>query len=1140
MKQEYVLGIDVGSTTVKYVLCDSKTFEILESEYIPHETKQAATLYKLLFNLSVKEPEMFAKIKRSYITGSGAGPIAPTINSRFVQEVNAVVLAVEHFHPDVNSVVELGGQDAKIMHFKDQGNGKKSVQTSMNDKCASGTGATIDKCIIKVGMTQDDMGKLKFKTDKLHHVAAKCGVFAETDIVNLIKTSIPADEIMNSLADAIVMQNLTVLTRGNTLLPTVLLLGGPNTYLPFLQECWKMRIAELWDERDVEYDPEKIDELIIVPNNAQYYAAFGAIVFGEGENCTDADFSGLVALKTLTQQSGKHQGGRVDKALSEDETSLDIFKKKYTIEKFIPPVLTEKTECFIGIDGGSTSSKAAIVDRDGNLLLKVYQLSKGNPIVDTIELVEKIMEADPKGFYDVRGLGVTGYAADVLEGALNADANIVETIAHMQSAQKFCGKSVDVICDIGGQDIKVMFLEHGKMKNFKLSNQCSAGNGMLLQTMAKQFGVKIEEFADHAFAAEASPKFNYGCAVFLDTDRVNFQREGFSRDELFAGISQVLPKNVWQYVVQAPNLAQFGKHYVLQGGTQYNLAALKAQVDYIEEKVPGAIVDVHPHTGEAGAIGAALEAKDVVVRRGHATFVGLENTLKMTFTSKTDESTRCHFCDMLCSRTFIDTKTPFSDKTTRYIAGFACEKGTVESEEQLAELSKSRRGLDKTTPDLVAYEANKLFRSRFEDVDAPTPDVTVNEQQVKMTLGGWGPTFRKNITRNFVRSDDEIIARRQQTKIAIPKVLNIYTVAPFMRAYLESLDIHPQHIRFSDFSNEEMYLDGAKYGSVDPCYPAKVAQSHVHALLFNEKFSKREFDHIWFPSITHLPGYLKSTVAQTSCPIVSGTPTVIRSAFTKETNLFDKAGVHYIDDSLNFDDKVLLVEQLFKTFSPLLEMTRDENKWAVEEAWQALKENDEEIIEKGRKVLEEARDNDEVVLLLVGRPYHSDPGINHEVLSEFQALGFKSVSMRAVPKDDEFLMPYFENDIKAGHIDDCLDIRDVWPENYSTNSAQKVWAAKFAARNRNVAVLDLSSFKCGHDSPTYAIIDRIMSTSRTPHLTLHDIDANKPGGSIKIRVKTFAYTLEQYRRALIEEKGGAINALNDTTTITENKEVELI
>ncbi len=1114
--EKYALGIDIGSTTVKYVLCDEH-FNIIAKAYTAHDTKQAPTLLRLLEELSQTHKNAYDAIDKVYITGSGASRIAPTINARFVQEVNAVVLAVEHHHPDVNAVVELGGQDAKIIHFKEGKDGKKTVLTSMNDKCASGTGATIEKCTMKVGMESDDVQKLAFQTDKLHHVAAKCGVFAETDIVNLVKTSVPSNEIMNSLADAIVMQNLTVLTRGNTLMPKVLLLGGPNTYLPFLQECWRMRISELWDERDVAYDKEKLDELIIVPENAQYYAALGAVIFGEGESNHEKTFSGLIQLKTLVDTGGTMQNDNNDTPLVSTPEELKAFRDAYTIKPFTPPLLTERTTCFLGIDGGSTSSKAVLCDEKGELLLKVYQLSKGNPIEDTLELLEKIKQQDPNNFYDIKGLGVTGYAADVLGGALKADANIIETIAHMKSAQKAFGKSINVICDIGGQDIKVLFLENGMMKNFRLSNQCSAGNGMLLQSMAKQFGVPIEGFADVAFSAKKAPKFNYGCAVFLDTDRVNFQKEGYTKEELFAGISKVLPKNVWQYVVQAPNLAAFGDHFVLQGGTQYNQAALKAQVDYIKEKVPDARIDVHPHPGEAGAYGAALEAKDVVAQKGYATFVGLEEALQMTYTSKTDESTRCHFCTINCSRTFIDTQTPSSD-TVRYIAGFSCEDGTVESSEAFKALKSSRKSLQQSVPNLVKKESTKLFAPLYAIEPKPTADMRIKEQQIKVTLGGWGPTLRRKVQRAFQTSSQKDAEYRQTLRIAIPKVLNIYSLAPFIRTYLEALDIDSLNIQFSGFSNEDMYLEGAKYGSVDSCYPAKVAQSHVYSLMYSKKFAKKAFDYLWFPAVTELPGYVKHTMGQTSCPIVSGTPKVVYSAFTKEKDLFTEKGIVYVDDALDFDNGDLLKKQLFATWGSKLHITEDENNWAVEQAWKALAQNDKEIMAEGRALLDEAEEKNEIVILLLGRPYHSDPGLNHEVLDEFQSLGFKTLSMRAIPKDEAYLMRYFGEDVKEGVIESPYDIRDVWAENFSTNSAQKVWAAKFAARHPNVAVLDLSSFKCGHDAPTYAIIDKILGASRTPHLTLHDIDANKPGGSIKIRVKTFAYTLEQYKQTLTNHK----------------------
>ena len=639
-----MIGIDVGSTTVKAVVVDPETREILWSDYQRHQTKQAEFVLGFLQQIGEALPLLGKESMRLFVTGSGASPIAPHIGAKFVQEVNAVTLAVETLHPDVGSVVELGGQDAKIIIFKkNEKTGDKQATTSMNDKCASGTGATIDKCVLKVALPNEEVVKIQFDDSRLHHVAAKCGVFAETDIVNLVKSGIPAVEIMNSLADAIVMQNLSVLTRGNTLRPKVLLLGGPNTYLPFLRECWRKRIPETWNDRGFAYPKDvPIEELIMVPQNAQYYAAFGAVMYGMYEAADVGRFVGIDKLQEFIatgrkSRLGDSAGSPLLRAPSIDEkqAELDAFREQYRIPKFTKKQLEpgQVVRGVIGMDGGSTSSKAVLIDYDtAEILTKEYQLSKGNPIQDTKEILSRIRDyvKGQGAQLQVMGFGATGYAADVLQESVKSDCNIVETVAHMMSAVHFFG-DVDVICDIGGQDIKVLFMENGDIKNFRLSNQCSAGNGMLLQAMADQFGVPITKYAETAFAADLSPKFSYGCAVFLDSDRVNFQKEGYSKEELLAGLAQVLPKNVWQYVVQIPRMASLGKKFVLQGGTQHNLAAVKAQVDYIKDRVPGAQVYVHPHTGEAGAIGAAMETLRIVKRRGHSTFIGLDAAIDIQF-----------------------------------------------------------------------------------------------------------------------------------------------------------------------------------------------------------------------------------------------------------------------------------------------------------------------------------------------------------------------------------------------------------------------------------------------------------------------------------------------------------------------------
>jgi len=1114
MSRSIVIGLDVGSTTVKAVVVDPQTREILWNDYRRHHTKQPETVLEFLVEIGQAFDDVAREDIRLFITGSGAGPLEAPTGGKFVQEVNAVTLAVETLHPDAGSVVELGGQDAKIIIFKENTEtGEKTASCSMNDKCASGTGATIDKCMIKVGMPPAETGQLHFDDSKLHHVAAKCGVFAETDIVNLVKTGIPAPEILCSLADAIVMQNLSVLTRGNTLKPKVLLLGGPNTYLPFLQECWRKRIPEVWDERGFEWDRSiPLDELIPVPDNAELYAAYGAVMYGLHEADDVGRYDGLAGLERYIHEGRKERlGENAGPPLAKDAGELGTFVDAYRVPKIEEPEVSGTVRAVIGLDGGSTSSKAVLLDEDGEILMKAYTLSKGNPIQDTKELLKDLRErmAAKGATLEVLGFGATGYAADVLEECLYADVNIVETVAHMMSATHFFG-DVDVICDIGGQDIKVLFMENGDIKSFKLSNQCSAGNGMLLQAMADQFGLPVTEYADTAFEAELAPKFSYGCAVFLDTDRVNFQKEGYSKEELLAGLAQVLPKNVWQYVVGVPRLAALGRKFVLQGGTQYNLAAVKAQVDYIKERVPGAEVFVHPHSGEAGAIGAAMETLRVVQRRGRSTFVGLDAAIDLEYTTTNDESTTCHFCPNECSRTFIDAFRP-DGSTSRYISGFSCEKGMVESKEAMIDLVKERKKIMRAYPNLVSHEARVAFQKR-KDLD-PMPEAGSPKTRIEVKRTFWGQVKHDEVQGRFERSGEEAQKLRRQWRVAMPRVLNMYSTGPFWQSYFQSVGVDPRNIVWSDESGEEMFAEGGKYGSVDPCYPSKVVQAHFHQLFFHVHPDK-PLDAIFFPILTHVPNFITDAVDGATCPIVAGTPDVMKAAFTKEQDFFATRGITYYDPSLSFDEPVRMKQILFDTFGETLKMTKDESDFAVDQAYAALERHDADLQHKGRAILETVEHHDQVAILVVGRPYHNDPGLHHGIPEEFQVLGYPILSIRSIPKDREYLDRFFAEDLDKGVITHPLDIHDVWPENYSANSAQKVWGVKFAARHPNVVLLDLSSFKCGHDAPTFGIIDRIVEKSAVPYSALHDLDANKPGGSIKIRVKTYAHSLTLHQERL--------------------------
>ncbi len=1117
--EELIVGLDVGSTTVKAVVLDPERPEagFLWHDYARHHTRQPQTVLAFLERIAEAFPQVPPQRWRLFATGSGAAPLCEPLGARFVQEVNAVTLAVEALHPDAGAVVELGGQDAKIIVFKeDPTSGEKQALCSMNDKCASGTGATIDKCLVKVGMAPEALRALRFDPSRLHHVAAKCGVFAETDIVNLVKSGIPAEEIMCSLADAIVMQNLSVLTRGHTLRPEVILLGGPNTFLRVLQDCWRLRIPETWAERDVAVPEDvPIERLIVVPERSELYAAHGAVVYGL-KVCEEEDagrFRGLEPLRRFIEEGRRARLQQLaGPPLVRAPEERRAFEEAYRIPPFEPARFEpgRTVRAAVGVDGGSTSSKAVLLDEEGRLLRKAYVLSKGNPIQDCKDLLRELKEGVERdgACLEVMAFGVTGYAGAVLSECLLADVDVVETVAHMLSARHYFGE-VDVVCDIGGQDIKVLFMEGGDIKSFKLSNQCSAGNGMLLQAMADQFDVPIRQYAEVAFQATMAPKFNYGCAVFLDSDRVNFQKEGFSKEELLCGLAQVLPKNVWQYVVGVPRLAALGRRFVLQGGTQYNLAAVKAQVDYLRERVPDAEIFVHPHCGEAGAIGAALEALRAVARRGHSRFVGMEAAIALRYTSRNDESTRCHFCENECSRTFIDAERP-DGSTSRYISGFSCEKGMVESKEAMLRLLKEKKARARRYPNLVEYEARRAFASQPKVRPLPEAGTPVVERLPRRSL--FGRLRYERIERPFERSGEDAARHRAALRIGLPRVLNMYSTGPFWTAYLQALGLSRRGVVWSDPTDEEMWLRGAKYGAVDPCFPSKVVQAHVHQLLF-EKHRQGPLAAIFFPILTHVPSFLEETVDNATCPIVAGTPEVVKAAFTKEVDFFGREGIRYLDPALSFEEPIRMKEVLHRTFGELLRCTRDESDFAVDEAFAALRRFDEELQRKGREILEQVEREDRIAILLLGRPYHLDPGLHHGIPDELQALGYPILTIRSIPKDRAFLDRFFREDLQAG-ASTPLTVADVWPENYSVNSAQRVWAAKFAARHPNVALLDLSSFKCGHDAPTYGIVERIVTAAGTPHAMLHDLDANKPGGSIGIRVRTYDYTLRRRREAL--------------------------
>src|SRR5437660_2944701 len=933
----FLVGLDVGSTTVKAVVVDSATDEVLWQDYQRHETKQPEKTLEFLKRMRA-DAGINRHTTRLFMTGSGGGAIADQIGAKFVQEVTAVSLAVEKLHPEVYSVIELGGQDAKIIVFKDdEETGRKKKIPSMNDKCAGGTGAVIDKINAKLKIPAVQLGNQGYHGIKLHKVAGKCGVFAETDINSLQKVGTPPDELMASLFEAIVLQNLSVLTRGHTLRPHVLLLGGPNSFIRGMREAWQANIPRMWQERKVQIpDGARPEDLIKVPQNAQYFAALGSIEFGRSEDDCVGCYRGyeqLVHYIEYGRQEEKAKSG--GKGLIEDPSEFDGFKEAYRRKKFTPAVFQKGSTVggFVGIDGGSTSTKAVLLNENGDILCKSYQLSNGNPIQDTIEMFESLRgQVEAQGAkMEVLGVATTGYAKDILKDVLKADVALVETVAHTESALKFY-EDPHVIVDVGGQDIKIIILHNGRVKDFKLNTQCSAGNGYFLQSTAEGFGYEVTQFADLAFNAKAMPMFGYGCAVFMQSDIVDFQRQGWKPEEILAGLANVLPKNIWLYVSQIPNLASLGRTFVLQGGTQHNLAAVKAQVDFIESRFrdkgvkPNIIVQ--EHCGESGAIGAAIEANRLWRMGRQTSFIGLEDGEKISYVTHRSEDTRCYFCKNKCLRTVIDvklmpgvpvenigfktSKIPIAEGTKRLIVNNSCDRGLVEDVNAMREIKKGMDSVKDANPNMAEVAAKMVFKPAKPPLVAdPLPRYTFTAGQKARVAA---------------------IKRRASLRIGIPRVLNQYTCNPMFSAYFEALGIPAENLVYSDYTSEELYKAGAKRGSIDPCFPSKVGIPHVHNLLYVHH-KKKPLDVIFFPMIDDLPSDMVNAQSHRACPTVTATPAATKAAFTKESDLFKEMGVEFLNPLINCGAPVLFERQMFNSFRDILGLSAEENLRASQEAW---------------------------------------------------------------------------------------------------------------------------------------------------------------------------------------------------------------
>ena len=570
------IGMDVGSTTVKIAVMDENLKEIYTS-YERHYSDTKNTVCKVLEELVEKYKDKEFTIA---LTGSGAMSTARFLDVPFIQEVVACKRAVEKYIPQTDVVIELGGEDAKIIYFG------KSIEQRMNGTCAGGTGAFLDQMASLLNTDTAGLNELAKGYQTIYPIASRCGVFAKTDVQPLLNEGAAKEDIAVSILQAVVNQTISGLACGRPIRGNVAFLGGPLTYLPELRK----RFVET-----LHLTPEQT----IVPGEAHLLVAKGACL--DAKDMTPISVEKLKSKIQVLRQSHDTTSQPL-KPLFTTNAEYEEFKARHDKDKVEKKTLSEhKGDCFIGIDAGSTTSKLVVTDRDGALLYSAYQGNGGKPLESIIEMLKKLYSVMPKDAV-IRYSGVTGYGEKLIQTALNVDLNEIETIAHYTAAKKFEPKVTSIV-DIGGQDMKYIKLKNNTIDNIMLNEACSSGCGSFIETFAKSLNLSIEEFVKEALEAQNPVDLGSRCTVFMNSKIKQAQKEGYSVGDISAGLSYSVIKNAIQKVMKIRDVKKLGSHIVVQGGTFYNEAVLRAF-----ELIVGRNVIRPDIAGLMGAYGMALLA----------------------------------------------------------------------------------------------------------------------------------------------------------------------------------------------------------------------------------------------------------------------------------------------------------------------------------------------------------------------------------------------------------------------------------------------------------------------------------------------------------------------------------------------------
>lgn len=634
MNKVYNLGIDVGSTTVKTVILDDG--KIIHNKYERHFSKVRETVANQLKEIREEFPDSKFKIA---VTGSAGLGLAQGCDIPFVQEVFASFIAVNKTYPDADVVVELGGEDAKIIFLTG------GVEQRMNGSCAGGTGAFIDQMAGLLDVTPTEMNDMALKAEKTYPIASRCGVFAKSDIQPLLNQGAKKEDIAASIFQAVVDQTVSGLAQGRKIGGKVLFLGGPLTYLSALRKAF-MTTLGLDDEHG------------ILPPRSSCYIAYGAALHSDS----------LSEQMTIDEVLDKIQNAKAQdnivtgKPLFADRAEYEAFVKRHSQSDLkYADIRTYEGDAYLGIDAGSTTTKLVLITPDGRLLYQHYCSNKGQPLDIIADKLKEIYKISGKGL-NIKGSAVTGYGEDLIRAGLGVDYGIVETVAHYKAAAYFC-PDVDFIIDIGGQDIKCFKIKNNAIDSIMLNEACSSGCGSFIQTFAGAMGYDIASFAQLGLFAKAPVELGSRCTVFMNSSVKQAQKDGASVEDISAGLSSSIIKNAVYKVIRAKSIDELGQNIVVQGGTFLNDAVLRSfEIELGRNVIRPAIA------GLMGALGCALFAKEK--SEGANKTSGILNAEQLKEFSYKSTAVQCGGCGAHCNLTIIR----FNDGH-RFTSGNRCEKG---------------------------------------------------------------------------------------------------------------------------------------------------------------------------------------------------------------------------------------------------------------------------------------------------------------------------------------------------------------------------------------------------------------------------------------------------------------------------------